>query len=201
MPEGIVQVTEGSGKKLHTWQRTIGANSVEDEFILHGEYPYPTYGVQAEGISIATTNDHVLQLMAGSSLNVRIRRIYIEQSANATAAGTASMQILRLTTAGTGGGALTPAKFNTGDAAAGATAMTLPTAKGTESTVLRRFAMAVRSAATSGSEDYHEWEQLPNAGPIVIPAGTTNGIAVKILNGIATTTSINVYIEFVETAF
>jgi hypothetical protein len=67
--------------------------------------------------------------------------------------------------------------------------------------VLRRFAMAVRSAATSGSEDYHEWEQLPNAGPIVIPAGTTNGIAVKILNGIATTTSINVYIEFVETAF
>jgi hypothetical protein len=65
MSESIVQVTEGTGKKLHTNQRTIGANNVEDEYVIPGEYPLATYFVQANAVSIATAAAHVIQIMAG----------------------------------------------------------------------------------------------------------------------------------------
>src|SRR5690348_13016293 len=134
MAETFVNVTEGSGKKLHAWDRTVGANTVLDEFMLSGEYPLASYFVYADAVSIAAANDHLLCINAGASLNVRVRRLYIEQAANATAAGFFNAKLLRTTTAApTGGTAVTPAPFYTGDAAAGAAGRTLPTAKGTES--------------------------------------------------------------------
>jgi hypothetical protein len=200
--QSSVNVTEGSGKRLNTWDRTISSTLVQDQFVQFGEYPYPTYGVVAEAISVATTADHILQIMAGSSNHVRIRYIYVEQSAGAAAASNLSLQLLRLTTAGTGGSAITPFKFDTGDAAAGATAMTIPTAKGTESTLLRRVNISLRQNANTGTqEDGWEWRQAPNTKPLIIPAGTSNGIAIKVVAGVTTSPSVNIYVEFVETAF
>jgi hypothetical protein len=141
--------------------------------------------------------------MAGASLNVRIRRIRIEQSTNATTAALGNFQIERLTTAGTGGTAVTPAKFNTADVASGATAMTLPTAQGTESTVLFRPTLVFRQAiATTATQfdDMWEWIQQPNQGPIVIAAGTSNGIAIEIITGIAAATA-QIHVEFIETSW
>jgi hypothetical protein len=203
MAESLVQVTEGVGKKLRTWNRTIGANSVEEEFTLPGEYPLASYSVIAVNISAATINDHTLQIMAGGSLNVRIRRITIEQSANATTAALQVYAVLRLTTAGTGGTAVTPRPFDTADAASGATAMTLPTAKGTEGVELMRNAIILRqaiSATATQLDDAVIWEQKPGMKPIIIPAGTANGIAIKNLVATAAATMI-VNVEFVETAF
>lgn len=203
MAESTINMTEGSGKKQHTWNRTIGANSVEDDFNLPGEYPYASYFAIAAATSVATANDHVLELMAGSSLNVRIRRIRLEQSANATSATVGTFQILRLSSAGSGGSAVTPAKFDTADGAAGATAMTLPSSKGTETTLLMPMAMDLRQAvlATSAQmDDSWEWTQLPGQKPIIIAAGTSNGICVKNTAGFAAAT-VNVIIEFVETTF
>jgi hypothetical protein len=203
MAEAIVQVTEGVGKKLHTWDRTIGANLIQDEFVLPGEFPYATYSVVAVNISAATINDHTLQIMAGASLPVRIRRITIEQSANATTAALQVYAVLRLTTAGTGGTAVTPRPFDTADAASGATAMTLPTAKGTEGVELMRNAIILRqaiSATATQLDDMVEWTQKPGQKPIIIPAGTTNGIAIKNLVATAAATMI-VNVEFVETNF
>jgi hypothetical protein len=203
MAESIVQVSEGVGKKLHTWQRTVGANNVDDEFVIPGEYPLPGYCFGGTA-SVATSADHLFQLMAGASLKVRLRYFRIEQSANATAASIIALTLFRLTTAGTGGTALTPRPFDTADAAAGATAMTLPTAKGTEGVDLGpRTVLALRqTVATAGAQvdDVWEWYQKPGMPPIIIPAGTANGLAVKIGTGVAGA-SCAFYAEFVETAF
>lgn len=201
MAENIVEVTAGSGTKLHSWSRTIGANTVHDEFTLPGEFPYGSYVAVAESISIATANDHVLQIMAGASLNVRIRYIRIEQSANASAAANAGFQILRLTTAGTGGTTVTPARYDTSDSASGATAQTLPSSKGTESTLLDRCTLSMRASANPGTaEDVYEWTQKPGMKPIIIASGTSNGIALKSITAV-TSASVHVHVEFVETAF
>jgi hypothetical protein len=201
--DSTIAVTAGSGTNLHSWSKTISATTVHDEFTLPGEYPYASYVVIAENISVGTANDHVLQLMAGASLNVKVRRIYYEQLTNATTAAAASVGVYRLTTAGTGGSSVTPARFDNADSAAGATAMTLPSSKGTESTLLHRQAFIYRQAigaTTAQIDDRWEWVQLPNMKPIVIPAGTTNGIAIKTLSAVATAT-VNVHIEFVEQTF
>lgn len=204
MAESIVQVTEGAGKKLHTNSFTVGANTVEDEFVIPGEYPYASYVSIHPAVSIATATDHIACLNAGASLKVRIRRIRVEQSGNATAAAVSSLQLLRTTTAApTGGTAVTPASFDTTDAAAGAAGRSLPAVKATESTLLQQFTMAWRQAiAATGTQvdDAWEWTQQPGQKPLIIPAGTTNGIALKNVSAIAGAT-VNVHIEFVETSY
>lgn len=202
MAEAFVNVTEGSGKKLHGWDRVIGANTVIDEFMLPGEYPVASYTFAATGVSIATVNDHLLQIMAGASLNVRIRRIDAWQAGLAGAVSTVALQLLRLTTAGTGGTALTAAKLDTADAAAGATGMTIPTVKGTESTILRTVRMGIVAAQPTNPNGLplEVWDQIPNSKPVVIPAGAANGIAVKVVGNVAGAT-MDIYAEIVETSF
>ena len=80
--------------------------------------------------------------------------------------------------------------------------MTLPTVKGTESMVLMRTALLVRQAiAATGAQvdDAWEWTQHPNTPPLIIPAGATNGIAIKITS--ATTGTLIPYVEITETSF
>ena len=200
MAEALVNVTEGSGKKLHGWDYSVGGNTVIEEFVLPGQYPYASYTVMVGSTSIATANDHVVQLMAGSSLNVYIRSITIEQNVNATTATKAVFQLLRLTSAGTGGTAVTPSKMDTGDAASGATAMTLPTAKGTESTVMRETVVIMRQAISATQTQPEEsviWTPGLNFKAWRIAAGTANGIAIKSLTAIAGCT-VDVMIDLVE---
>lgn len=202
MAESIVQVTEGSGKKLWTWQWAVGANNVEQEVVAVGPQPWETAEAHANA-STATANDHLLTLNAGGSKKVRITRILLEQSANATTAAFASLQILRTTTgAPTGGTAITPNPFETADSI-GATARSLPTTKGTESTILFDIRLAMRqaiSATQTQSNDRWLWVASPFGKGIIIPAGTTNGIAIKSTAAVAAG-GIICSIEFVETSF
>ena len=202
MGETTIAVNPSGSTLLHAWSKTVSAQTVYDEFTLPGEFPYASYSVQAGSISVATTADHVLQLMAGSTLNVRIRRITVMQSTLVTTAAFLPLIVLRLTTAGTGGTSITPSKFDNADAPAGATAMTLPTAKGTEGVELFRRQMALtQTLATSSSiVPAWEWIQLPNEKPLIIPAGTSNGICVKVGGGRAGA-AVDVTVEFVETSF
>ena len=205
MAESIVQVTEGSGKKLHTFQRTIGANNVEDEVVILGEHYLPTYTASPGAQSTATAASHLLQVMAGASLNVYIRRITISQLGLATTAAIDELQLFRLTTAGTGGTATTPAPWNTADAASGATAMALPTVKGTEAArILSQGVMFIQTVPTGG----------PSTAPILadwifdgvheeslrIAAGTANGIAIKNPTARAAATVL-IVVKFVEANF
>ena len=205
MAESIVQVTEGSGKKLHTFNRTIGANSVEDEVVIPGENYLATYVVGSSlNPSTATAASHLLQIMAGASLKVRIRRIEIWQSAVVTAAALLPILILRVTTAGTGGTAATPALLDTTDGASGATAMFLPTVKGTESTSIAAvWPYMIQTIGASmpfaGPVAVLDFDGL-RGKPLVIAAGAANGIVLKNVNAVAAgSLAINVY--FSESSF
>lgn len=196
MAESSIAMAEGTpGKRSHTWNRTISAVSVEDEFVQPGEFPYPTYTVYAQNVSMATAASHVMQLMSGASTIIRIRRI---RAAQLTAtAGSERLEIVRLTTAGTGGTAITARPYDTADSAAVGAGMTLPTVKGTEGVFLG--SLVLNNYTAVGAVSWAEWRQMPNSKPIMIPAGTTNGIALK-SSGLAAT-AVDVEIEFVETAF
>lgn len=203
MSTSSVRVTEGSGPYLWTDQRSVASVNREAQYVLLAEPALPTFTALAASISIATANDHVIELMAGSSNYVRIHRIKIEQGGSTSGTAEAlTISILRLTTAGTGGTSVTPRPFDTADTAT-ATAMTLPSSKGTEGVELLRNVTLVRKAvlATSAqSDDFYEWTAHPRAKPIIIPAGTSNGICVKNTAAYASA-SLVVEIEFTETAW
>lgn len=202
MAESLVQVTEGAGKKLHTFSRTIGANVVEDEVVVPGEPYLASYVIAPASIAVATANDHLLQIMAGASLLVRIRRIRIQLFTPPAAAGTLGINLLRLTTAGTGGTVVTPQKQDNNDAAAGMTAMTLPTVKGTEgANALRKFGVGMPAAQPVTTQYADEWIQLVNQKPITIPVGITNGICLKLVAGNVATATIVVNVDVDESTF
>lgn len=188
MAESFVNVTEGAGKKLHTFQRTVGANTVEDEVVVQGEPYLASYTVSVSNTLTTTVNAHMLQIMAGTTLKVRIRRIEISQSVLATTVGYLGLQILRLSTAGTGGTAITPSPLEAADGASGATAMTLPTVKGTEGASLwQGVTVMEQTFATSdkmGQPLSIEWDRT-RSKPIIIAAGTANGICLKITAAVA----------------
>jgi hypothetical protein len=197
-----VNVTEGSGKRLNTWDRTVSSVLVQEQYVQAAEPAAASYWTIAYSGSTATGAAHLVQIMAGSSLYVRIRRIAIMQK---TAAGTAQVgefDILRLTTAGTGGSALGINKADTADAAAGATAMSLPSSKGTEGLSVAFTSLLMSGSSTTvGTVDTRaEWVAAPGTKGIVIAPGTSNGIAVKNNNAIASGT-VTVVVEFVETSY
>lgn len=206
MAESIVQLNTGSGgPKLHTFNRTIGANSVEDEVVLNGNPYLASYTVLTGNTSVATANAHAAQLMAGASLNVYVTRIEVYQSVVATTAAFARLELFRLTTAGTGGTASTPAPHDTSDAASGATFQTLPTVKGTEGAGLYiEGSMFVQTVPTGGPNSasivfQRDWDRA-KIKPIRIAAGAANGIALKVIDAVANA-QVVIDIEFYEANF
>lgn len=203
MAENFINLTEGSGKKAHTFDRTIGANTVHDEIVQLGEPYLSSYTINSAAVSIATANDHVVQVMAGASLNVYVRRIRLWQAALATTAAITQFQILRLTTAGTGGTVLAVGVYEQGDTGAGATAMTLPTVKGTEgAAIMRPTAIVTQTAPTAGGSTLLfdlDFERLRSKG-IRISAGTANGICLKIISATAACT-VFPQVDIVEANF
>ena len=208
MPEGYAQINEGSGKKLHTFQRTIGANTVEDEVMLLGEQYLAHYRVvPTSAVSLATGSSHLLQIMAGASLAVYVRRIRIYQVVAATTAAINNISLFRLSSAGTGGTSVTPAPADTTDSAAGATAMTLPTAKGTETTLVGfQSFLLYQTAPTAGGGlnavllcDW-DFERLRTKAER-IPAGTANGLAIKLSSTAAAGASVLIEADISEANF
>ena len=189
MAQSDIQVTAGSGTRLRTATKSISGQTRHEEYGHLGEPDEATYTASAASVSWATANDHTFQLMAGSSLNVYVRRIQVWQAGLATTAIIVTGTILRLTTAGTGGTARTPAPLDTTDGASGATVMTLPTAKGTEGVTL--YNETVYCLQTVPTSAYFEtcifdvdYERLRGKA-LRIPAGTANGIALKNLTAVA----------------
>jgi hypothetical protein len=197
-----ISVTEGAGKKLAADTYQENGQVVLDQKVLIGEQYLPTYSIapnSTTGIASDVANSHIFEIMAGASLNVRIRSFRIIATTMPAAATGVIFQVLRLSTAGTGGSALTPAPYDTADTA-GATAMTLPSAKGTETTFL--FAYEIGFPAALPVNNSYEWAWTPpiNGKPIIIPAGTTHGICLKNL-GAPVGSRVTFYVEIVETSF
>lgn len=195
MGRTFVLVPSAGTVKLAGNSYTDGADVKVDEVTVLGEQHLPTYAAVPTALSnIGTANKHLAQLMAGVSLNVYVRWIGVYQFAGAAAAQLTEMRLLRLTTAGTTGAAGAVNPLDTTAAAAGATFMTMPTVLGTEGAVLSWFywGSIAASAAFPIADGSLVWQWPPRDDPraqsIRIPAGTTNGIAIKNVTAIATAT-------------
>lgn len=205
MSESSINVTEGSGKRLHTWDKTISSVLVQDQVVIEGEPHLATYAVPFDTTSVATLNDHVFQLMAGSSLHVYVRRIYLAQQGFATTATTV-LDVRRLSTAGTGGTAATPNPLDPSDAACGATFMNLPSSKGTEVGSSSLFRVPVTFAATSTTTVLMPPSldlafDIRGAKSLRIAAGTSNGIALKLLLTGGASNTVAGFVVFSEASY
>ena len=185
-------------KYLHTNQRTISAVARDDQFVLPGEIQYPTYNVIANNISIATTDSHVLQIMGDGTNYSRVRRIEIAPF-TATSMGILRLLVYRLSTAGTGGSAVTIAGHDSSDTYAGAAA-TLPTAKGTEGALLHAFVIGVNASTPTMMPQSFVWEEHQQAKPFIFGPATTNGIAFKVVAGLPAGT-VYMNVEIVTTSY
>ena len=186
MAESFIEVTAGTGTKAHSNTRVIGANTVHDEVVIPGEPYLASYTIVSElaaTSTLAVANDHLLQIMAGSTLKVYIRRIEVIQYSVVTAAAFFLLRLHRLTTAGTGGTGVTPRPLDTTDAAAGTTAQVRPTSKGTEGVLVGGalpYTMQTLAASNAQMTPIYAWDfDRPRSKSLIIPAGTANGIAVK----------------------
>jgi len=197
--------SSSAARKFLTWQQTSGADTVETYLASQHEPHLATYTVQSGGaVAALTANDHTLQIMAGATLRVHLRRLLLYQVANAAADASFQFSLFRLTTAGTGGTAITPRPMDTADAAAGATAITLPTAKGTEGVVLWTGRVFIDNSVIVFGGAAHplldlDWRRDPLTKCPIIPAGTSNGLALKQINNDASATFL-VHAVFVESA-
>ena len=204
MTASSLQVTPGSGLRLATNSYTEGAVTVHDEKVILGEQYLPEYTTAADSVSVATVNSHPLQIMAGASLRVRIHRIEIHQYTLATTAAFMELRLYRLTTAGTGGSASGANPLDPASAAAGATVMTLPTAKGTEGVVMaisKPYLMQTAAASAPMAQPILVWNfDGPRSQPLIIAAGTSNGIALKNMTAHAAAT-IGWTVWFTESSF
>lgn len=183
MAESYVEVTEGSGKKLHALNRTVASQTVYDEAIAHAIPHYPTYMVRAYGVSLGVAaGSHLVQVMAGSTNNVYITNIRMYQLNMATALTAGQYSVVRLSSAGSGGTALTPNPLDTADPAAGATARQGITTPGTEGTTLLTrpgVIIAALTAAVSRNEPFIFEASGLYKKALKIPAGVTNGICLR----------------------
>lgn len=168
-------------RKFHTNQRNNGADTVEQYVQLTGEPYLATYLITVTTpVSAATANSHLLQIMAGATYRVGLRRLIVTQIANGTTQVN-QWQLVRLSSAGTGGTSYTPRNVDNADPAAGATAMTLPSAKGSEGFIPWTDTVLTHAvAATVGLNPIFDrsWGD-PQTKTIWILPGTSNGIALK----------------------
>ena len=189
MARGVIGITEGAGKAWSTETRVPdGSTSVESLYVVPDESAFPTYTALASSISTATSASHLIFIQAGGTLVTRIKRIFVEQVVGATTATLAQLQVIRTTTAGSGGGAITARGLDTADTYTG-TIQTLPSAKGTEgNTLLQKRLWLLQTVNTQPFS--WEWPLTPREArkPIVIGPATTDGICLKIVTGIATAT-------------
>ena len=198
MPDSTVQINEGTGVFLSHWQRTKTSNTVNEAAVVLSEPYLASYSVSVTtAAATATANSHLLQIMAGALNRVVLRRLVVYQMVAAGAATAVNLQLLRLTTAGSGGTSFTPRALDPIDTATAATAQTLPSSKGTEGNILWTGVMNV--AASAGVQQPIldlRWDD-PRTRPPVIAAGTSNGLALKNITSLATAT-VHIYAEFVE---
>lgn len=203
MAETYVEVSEGSGKKLHALSRTVSGLTVYDEAVVAAPPHLASYVARAYSVSTATAGSHLLQIMAGSTNNVYVTKIRMYQVAMAGALSLGEFSLVRLTTAGSGGTAVTPAPLDTTDAAAGATAQTLPTALGTLGTTLYTSSGVLIAALTAAVSRYepmlYDFDS-PYTKPLRIPAGVTNGLAVRNVAAVAGST-VTVEVTFFEASY
>lgn len=187
MTANYLSTTSSGAFNLQTDERTIGGTAVDAQVILTGESAMPTYTAIASNIVLTTANAHLLQIMGDGTNYCRLRSVSLAQSTLSGAVNTAMIAIYRLSTAGTGGSAVSSYPFDAADTSPyGGGAMTLPTVKGTEGTLLYQFRLGVTATNPMNSNDQLLWVPTDDQKPIIWGTSIANGIAFKIVGNVAT---------------
>lgn len=136
MPESFVQVpVDSTGKKLRTRQRTIGANTVEEQYMALGADP--TWWIWTGSLACAG-NKLFLSFLnnAGSGQVLRVRKLFLNNSTLAAAAGVGiEFQVKRIS-AIVGGTAVVPNIVDTADTALTAVTCVHTATSATEGVIL-----------------------------------------------------------------
>lgn len=163
--------------------QTVTGNdySAAPQVVSGGQSDDATYCVSRAGVAPTTATELITieAFAATASLSgaVRIQRIEITQVGSQTTAGIVVLQLLRTTTAGTGG-VVTPTVMDPADPAYPGICRANPTA-GTESTVLLDIPIYVPAAIGAFVPIVIDMATVDSIKTPVIPAGTANGIALK----------------------
>ena len=117
MPESFIQLpVDSTGKKMRTRQRTISAQTVEEQFIALGAEP--TYTLWTPSTACALNRYHQAVLNnAGSGQVLRVRKLFLANAALAAVTGVGiEFRLIRISTL-SGGTALTANPSDTTDGA------------------------------------------------------------------------------------
>ena len=189
--DSVVQIDEGSGKMLAHVQRSVASNTVYQQVSLIGEAYLPTYTATATTAMTMGANDHLFELQGATINRLYLRKIEVCQLANATAV-TAAVQLMRTTTAGTGGSSYPPAATDPTSSATTATFRGgLSANKGTEGTVLGEWTMPMFAAPGVLAKPalVLEWSD-PRGQPPTIAGGNANGLALKLITAVTSGTCL-----------
>lgn len=185
MSDSALGIATGTDAYLHSQQRTVGGTAVEEQVVRPSFPTDATYSVLADDISTASPNSHLLQVMADGTNYCRLLRLTIVPTDDAPASDALfKFQVLRLTTAGTGGAAINDAPYDDGDSYGG-DMRSLPTAAGTEGQLLLKGYMSMDSAPAGRDNVAWVWEPSKWGKPITFGPDATDGIVVKVENAVA----------------
>jgi len=202
MTQSVVGVSTGTDKYLNSESRSIGGTAREEQIVHAGQGYIPTYTIESDDAAVNTANAHILQIMADGSNYSRLMRLWVTPTEDLPASiGHFKLALYRLTTAGTGGAALSDAPHDTADSYGGDMRRN-PGTKGTEGQLLRTFYRGVDTGAQRGwaQESNLFYEAKDGTKPIIFGIADTEGIAVKVIDALAST-SVLVTAEVITTAY
>jgi hypothetical protein len=199
--ESVIQITDAAAatKYLHTQSRVVGGTTKEDQLFLKGQATRATYRAYCSAVITTTSASHMAFIQADGTLYTFITGFWIAQTTLAGGVATANMQVVRTSTAGTGGGAITASPLDAADSAYAGTIQTLPTAKGTEGVVLMGGPVGITATNPMTTVNQWFWRCDDDEKPITIGTAITDGIAFKLVTGIATS-KLDLTIEFYTAA-
>src|SRR5687768_15069063 len=117
MPESFITVApDSTGKKLRTYEKTVGVNTVHEQYVIQAGFP--TYYFQSATNSAvgSATNFHFdIFNASGSGLVLKVRKLFLQQVFVAQTGVAATFDIRRTSAVGTGGATLTGVKADTAD--------------------------------------------------------------------------------------
>ncbi len=199
--ESVIQITDAAAatKYLHTQSRSYGGTTKEDQLFLKAQNTRATYRAYCSAVITTTSASHLAFIQADGTNYTFISGFWIAQTTLAGAVATANITIVRVSTAGTGGGAITASPMDAADSAYAGTIATLPTVKGTEGVTLMGGPVGITATNPMTTVNQWAWRADDDEKDIVIGTAATDGICFKLITGIATS-KVDITIEFYTAA-
>jgi hypothetical protein len=166
--------------------------------LTQGNSQKATYTISTLTAAPASANYAVLNIEAGATKTPRIRRVIISNPGFGTAAALLTFELVRTTSASSGGTATVPAPHDTTDAAYSGLARKDGATLGTIGTQITTFSIfqPATAAANFAPAVFEFYGQMSKA--MTIPAGTANGIALRCINGNAGATGFCASMEVTD---